>query len=324
MTIAVTGSIATDHLMRFPGRFAEQLLADQLAHISLSFLVDDLVIRRGGVGGNIAYAMGVLGGSPLLVGAAGADFAEYRTWLESNGVDCSAVRVSDSAYTARFVCTTDEDMAQIASFYPGAMSEAREIEIAAVAKAAGNLDLVLVGANDPDAMLRHTDECRLLGIPFAADPSQQLARLSGDDAKKLIQGAKYLFTNEYEWGLLQQKTGLSEEEIRAQVGLRVTTLGAKGVEIVDAEGNWVRVGVVPERGKVDPTGVGDAFRAGFLLAHSAGLSLERSAQLGSLVAVYVLETVGTQEWTFQRDDALKRLTEAYGKDAADEIAVLLP
>jgi len=324
VTIAVTGSIATDHLMRFPGRFAEQLLADQLAHISLSFLVDDLVIRRGGVGGNIAYAMGVLGGSPLLVGAAGVDFAEYRTWLESNGVDCSAVRVSDSAYTARFVCTTDEDMAQIASFYPGAMSEAREIEIAAVAKAAGDLDLVLVGANDPAAMLRHTDECRLLGIPFAADPSQQLARLSGDDAKKLIQGAKYLFTNEYEWGLLQQKTGLSEEEIRSQVGLRVTTLGAKGVEIVDADGNWVRVGVVPERGKVDPTGVGDAFRAGFLLAHSAGLSIERSAQLGSLVAVYVLETVGTQEWTFQRDDALKRLTEAYGRDAADDIAALLP
>ncbi|NKT12801.1 carbohydrate kinase family protein [Rhodococcus hoagii] len=324
MTIAVTGSIATDHLMRFPGRFAEQLLADQLAHISLSFLVDDLVIRRGGVGGNIAYAMGVLGGSPLLVGAAGVDFAEYRTWLESNGVDCSAVCVSDSAYTARFVCTTDEDMAQIASFYPGAMSEAREIEIAAVAKAAGDLDLVLVGANDPDAMLRHTDECRLLGVPFAADPSQQLARLSGDDAKKLIQGAKYLFTNEYEWGLLQQKTGLSEEEIRSQVGLRVTTLGAKGVEIVDADGNWVRVGVVPERGKVDPTGVGDAFRAGFLLAHSAGLSIERSAQLGSLVAVYVLETVGTQEWTFQRDDALKRLTEAYGRDAADDIAALLP
>ena len=324
MTIAVTGSIATDHLMRFPGRFAEQLLADQLAHISLSFLVDDLVIRRGGVGGNIAYAMGVLGGSPLLVGAAGVDFAEYRTWLESNGVDCSAVRVSDSAYTARFVCTTDEDMAQIASFYPGAMSEAREIEIAAVAKAAGDLDLVLVGANDPDAMLRHTDECRLLGLPFAADPSQQLARLSGDDAKKLIQGAKYLFTNEYEWGLLQQKTGLSEEEIRSQVGLRVTTLGAKGVEIVDADGNWVRVGVVPERGKVDPTGVGDAFRAGFLLAHSAGLSIERSAQLGSLVAVYVLETVGTQEWTFQRDDALKRLTAAYGRDAADDIAALLP
>ncbi|MBM4514253.1 hypothetical protein GS438_15855, partial [Rhodococcus hoagii] len=148
---------------------------------------------------------------------------------------------------------------------------------------------------------------RLLGIPFAADPSQQLARLSGDDAKKLIQGATYLFTN-VRVGSAAAEDRLSEEEIRSQVGLRVTTLGAKGVEIVDADGNWVRVGVVPERGKVDPTGVGDAFRAGFLLAHSAGLSIERSAQLGSLVAVYVLETVGTQEWTFQRDDALKRLT----------------
>ncbi len=193
-----------------------------------------------------------------------------------------------------------------------------------MAKTAGAVELVLIGANDPEAMVRHTDECRLLGIPFAADPSQQLARLSGDEAKALIHGAKYLFTNEYEWGLLQQKTGLSEEEIRAQVGIRVTTLGSKGVEIVDAEGNWVRVDVVPETGKVDPTGVGDGFRAGFLLAHGAGLSFERAAQLGSLVAVLILETVGTQEWVFNRDEALKRLTDAYGSAAADEIATILP
>ncbi|MDV2475217.1 carbohydrate kinase family protein [Rhodococcus zopfii] len=322
MTIAVTGSIATDHLMRFPGRFAEQLLADQLNHISLSFLVDDLVVRRGGVGGNIAYAMGVLGGDPVLVGAVGADFAEYRTWLEGNGVNCGSVAVSTTAHTARFVCTTDEDMAQIASFYPGAMSEARNISLAEVVKAHG-VDLVLVGANDPAAMARHTDECRELGVPFAADPSQQLARLSGDEAARLIDGAAYLFTNEYEWGLLQQKTGLTEDEIRAQVGLRVTTLGGDGVEIVDADGNWVRVGVVPERAKVDPTGVGDAFRAGFLLGHRGGLSLERAAQLGCLVAVYVLETTGTQEWIFDRADALKRLTDAYGEVAAEEIAALL-
>ncbi|MGV9745730.1 carbohydrate kinase family protein [Rhodococcus zopfii] len=322
MTIAVTGSIATDHLMRFPGRFAEQLLADQLNHISLSFLVDDLVVRRGGVGGNIAYAMGVLGGDPVLVGAVGADFAEYRTWLEGNGVNCGSVLVSTTAHTARFVCTTDEDMAQIASFYPGAMSEARNISLAEVVNAHG-VDLVLVGANDPAAMARHTDECRELGVPFAADPSQQLARLSGDEAARLIDGAAYLFTNEYEWGLLQQKTGLTEDEIRAQVGLRVTTLGGDGVEIVDADGNWVRVGVVPERAKVDPTGVGDAFRAGFLLGHRGGLSLERAAQLGCLVAVYVLETTGTQEWIFDRADALKRLTDAYGEVAAEEIAALL-
>ncbi|PTR41927.1 adenosine kinase [Rhodococcus sp. OK611] len=320
MTIAVTGSIATDHLMRFPGRFADQLLADQLSHISLSFLVDDLVVRRGGVGGNIAYAMGVLGGTPLLVGAVGADFAEYRAWLESAGVDCDSVHVSETAHTARFVCTTDEDMAQIASFYPGAMSEAREISLERLAE---GVDLVLIGANDPAAMIRHTEQCRELGLPFAADPSQQLARLSGAEAKELIGGAKYLFTNEYEWGLLLQKTELTESEVAEQVGLRVTTLGAKGVEMVDREGNFVRVGVVPEKAKVDPTGVGDAFRAGFLVGQSAGLGLERSAQLGSLVAVLVLETTGTQEWTLDRDDAVKRLAEAYGTDAADEIGALL-
>ncbi len=322
VSIAVSASIATDHLMRFPGRFADVLLADQLDHVSLSFLVDDLQIRRGGVAGNIAFAMGVLNRSPLLVGAVGADFGEYRAWLEKHGVDCSTVHVSDRAHTARFVCTTDDDMAQIASFYPGAMSEARDISIAELA-GSKQLDLVLIGANDPEAMLRHTDECRELGIPFAADPSQQLARLDGDQAVRLIDGAAYLFTNKYEWGLLLQKTGLSEAEVAARVGIRVTTLGAEGVLVVDADGSEVRVGVVPEREKVEPTGVGDAFRAGFLTGHTAGLSLERAAQLGSLVAVLVLETMGTQEWTLNKDDALDRLTQAYGPDAAADIKPLL-
>jgi len=308
--------------MRFPGRFADVLLADQLDHVSLSFLVDDLQIRRGGVAGNIAFAMGVLNRSPLLVGAVGADFGEYRAWLEKHGVDCSTVHVSDRAHTARFVCTTDDDMAQIASFYPGAMSEARDISIAELA-GSKQLDLVLIGANDPEAMLRHTDECRELGIPFAADPSQQLARLDGDQAVRLIDGAAYLFTNKYEWGLLLQKTGLSEAEVAARVGIRVTTLGAEGVLVVDADGSEVRVGVVPEREKVEPTGVGDAFRAGFLTGHTAGLSLERAAQLGSLVAVLVLETMGTQEWTLNKDDALDRLTQAYGPAAAADIKSLL-
>lgn len=322
MTIAVSASIATDHLMRFPGKFSDALLPDQLQHVSLSFLVDDLVMRKGGVAGNIAYAMGLLRGNPLLLGAVGADFAEYREWLERHNVDCSAVRVSDTAHTARFVCTTDETMAQIASFYPGAMSEAREISIAEVAEN-HSVDLVLVGANDPDAMLRHTAQCRELGIPFAADPSQQLARLDGEQALALIDGATYLFTNEYEWGLLLQKTGLSAEEIGARVGIRVTTLGAKGAVIVDGDGVEVSVEVVPEQSKLDPTGVGDAFRAGFLTAHTAGLSLERSAQLGSLTAVLVLETVGTQEWTLDRESALERLRGAYGPEAAADIGAVL-
>ncbi|WP_433193523.1 carbohydrate kinase family protein [Nocardia sp. CA-107356] len=322
MSIAVSASIATDHLMRFPGRFSDALLADQLDHVSVSFLVDDLQIRKGGVAGNIAYAMGVLNRTPLLVGAVGADFAEYRAWLEKHGVDCSTVKISDSAHTARFVCTTDDDMAQIASFYPGAMSEARDISIGELAEN-HTLDLVLVGANDPEAMLRHTAECRELGIPFAADPSQQLARLDGDQSVQLIDGAAYLFTNKYEWALLLQKTGLSEEEIARKVGIRVTTLGKDGVQIVDRDGTEVTVDVVPEVNKVEPTGVGDAFRAGFLTGHTAGLSLERSAQLGSLIAVLVLETMGTQEWTLNKDDALERLVAAYGPEAAADIKPLL-
>lgn len=322
MTIAVTGSIATDHLMRFPGRFAEQLLAEHLQKVSLSFLVDDLVVHRGGVAGNIAYAIGILGGSPTLVGAVGKDFDDYRGWLTSHGVDCSQVLVSDSAYTARFVCTTDEDMAQLASFYPGAMSEARNIKLADLVAAQGEPELVIIGANDPEAMFLHTEECRKLGLPFAADPSQQLARLSGEEIRRLIDGATYLFTNDYEWDLLLQKSGWSEAEVMSQIELRVTTLGEKGVDIV-GDGSFVHVDVVPENEKVDPTGIGDAFRAGFLTGRGAGLSLERAAQLASLVATLVLEAPGPQEWTWDKTTALPRLSAAFGAEAADEIAAAL-
>jgi adenosine kinase len=323
VTIAVTGSIATDHLMRFPGRFSEQLLADHLQKVSLSFLVDDLVIHRGGVAGNMAYAIGVLGGDVALVGAAGKDFGDYRQWLTAHGVDCDSVLISDSAYTARFVCTTDEAMAQIASFYPGAMSEARTIKLADVVSRTGTTDLVIIGANDPDAMFLHTEECRKLGLAFAADPSQQLARLSGDQIRQLIDGAAYLFTNDYEWDLLLQKSGWSEAEVMGQIEMRITTLGEKGVDIVGRDGTFVHVDAVPETHKDDPTGIGDAFRAGFLTGRSAGLSVERSAQLASMVATLVLEAPGPQEWTWDKDAAVTRLSEAYGASAAEEIASAL-
>ena len=323
MTIVVTGSIATDHLMKFPGKFSEQLLADHLQKVSLSFLVDDLVMHRGGVAGNMAFAIGVLGGDVALVGAAGSDFEEYRAWLTSHGVDCDSVLISDSAYTARFVCTTDEDMAQIASFYPGAMSESRNIKLADVASRTEAIDLVIVGANDPEAMFLHTEECRALGLAFAADPSQQLARLSGEEIRKLIDGATYLFTNDYEWDLLLQKSGWSEAEVMNQIDLRVTTLGPKGVDLVSSNGEFVHVDVVPETHQADPTGIGDAFRAGFLTGRSAGLSLERSAQLASLVAVLVLEATGPQEWTWDKAAAITRISDAYGADAGAEIAAAL-
>ena len=308
--------------MRFPGKFSEQLLADHLQKVSVSFLVDDLVVHRGGVAGNMAFAIGTLGGDVALVGAAGEDFGDYRAWLESANVDCGSVLISDTAYTARFVCTTDQVMAQIASFYPGAMSEARDISLADVAARIGTPELVIIGANDPEAMFLHTEECRKLGLAFAADPSQQLARLSGE-IRRLIDGAAYLFTNDYEWDLLLQKSGWSEAQVMSQIGLRVTTLGAKGVDLVSSNGTFVHVDVVPETHQADPTGIGDAFRAGFLTGRSAGLGLERSAQLASLVAVLVLEAPGPQEWSWDATEAVRRLTGAYGDQAGAEIAEAL-
>ncbi|WP_306209429.1 carbohydrate kinase family protein [Actinoplanes sp. RD1] len=323
MKIAVTGSIATDHLMHFPGKFSEQLIADQLHKVSLSFLVDDLVVRRGGVAPNIAFGMGKLGLRPILVGAVGADFADYRSWLERHGVDCGSVHVSDVLHTARFVCTTDEELNQIASFYAGAMAEARNIELAPVAERAGGLDLVLIGANDPAAMLRHSEECRARGYAFAADPSQQLAWMDGKDVMPLIEGARYLLTNEYERSLLETKSGLTGDQVLEHVTIRVTTLGADGVEITGRDIERIHVPVARDVVPQDPTGVGDGFRAGFFAALSWGVGLERAAQAGSLVAAHVLETDGGQEYDIRPDLFLKRLADSYGDEAAAEIQPFL-
>jgi adenosine kinase len=322
--IAVSGSIATDHLMHFPGRFADQLVAEQLHRVSLSFLADDLVVRRGGIGANVAFGLGVLGVEPILVGAVGADFADYRAWLERHHVDTSGVHVSELAHTARFVCTTDQDFCQIGTFYAGAMAESRDIELGPIADKAGGLELMMIGPDDPEGMLRHAESCRQLGITFAVDPSQQLARMDGAQARAFIDGAKYLFSNDYEWKLLQQKTGWSEADVLARVGMRITTLGEKGVEIVGRDGLSLHISAVPEQNKTDPTGVGDGFRAGFVTGLHGGLGLERAAQLGSLIAVLVLETVGPQDWPFEREAALARISAAFGPESAAEIATVLP
>ncbi|MGY0006088.1 carbohydrate kinase family protein [Micromonospora sp. I033] len=319
MKIAVTGSIATDHLMSFPGRFADQLLADQLDKVSLSFLVDELVLRRGGTAANIAFGMAQLGLRPVLLGAVGPDFADYRSWLERHGVDCDSVHVSEVAHTARFVCTTDTDMCQIASFYAGAMSEARNIELAPVAQRLGGLDLVLVSANDPAAMIRHSAECRERGYAFVADPSQQLARMDGADVLGLVDGADYLMTNEYEKSLLQSKAGLTDAQLLDRVKVRVTTLGKQGVEIAGREVGTIRVPIAREIQAVDPTGVGDGFRAGFFAALNWGVNLERAAQVGCLLATLVLENFGGQEYEVRRDLFVKRLAESYGDAAAEDV-----
>ncbi len=319
MALLITGSIATDHLMSFPGRFSDSLVADKIDKVSLSFLVEELQIRRGGVAPNIAFGMGCLGLSPVLVGSVGPDFADYESWLQRHGVDTRGVHVSDAHHTARFVCTTDVEQNQIASFYPGAMSEARNIELKPIVDQAGGADVVLIGANDPMAMQRHTDECRFRGYPFAADPSQQLARMEGDEIKPLIEGAQYLFTNEYEAALIEKKTGWSSDDLAAMVQVRVITMGPDGARIERRGEAPVQVSVPEEERKADPTGVGDAFRAGYLAGQAWGLDDERSAQVGSLVATYVIETVGTQEYELAQRHFLDRLAAAYGDEAAADV-----
>jgi len=320
MKIGVAGSVGLDHLMTFSGKFTDSFVAGSLEKVSLSFLVDSLDVRRGGCAANICYGMGVLGLNPVLIAAVGKDWADYEAWLSRHGVDTSHALVSTELYTAHFMVTTDDDLNQIASFFPGAMSEARNIELGPIMDKTGRFDMVVISPDDPEAMLHHSDVCRSEGIAFAADPSQQMARMSGEEIKLLIDGASYLFLNEYELALAMQKTGWTDREILEHVKIRVVTLGSNGAKVESAAGEFVQVGVPQEKSKTDPTGVGDSFRSGFIAGLAWGLSHERCAQLGSLIATYVIETMGTQEYRFTGVEFVSRFEQAYGADAATEIA----
>jgi adenosine kinase len=320
VSLLVTGSIATDHLMTFPGRFSDSLVVDRLDKIALSFLVDDLEVRRGGCAANISFGLGNLGLRPVLVGAVGEDFVDYRAWLERHNVDCESVRVSQTKHTARFVCTNDSTMAQIASFYAGAMSEARHIELAPIVERVGGTTHVLVGPNDPEGMLRHTQECRDRGYSFIADPSQQLAFGDGEMIRELVDGASLLFSNEYESALIEKKTGWSAQEVLDRVGIQVVTLGADGVRVERSGEEPIVVAAAKDVVAVEPTGVGDAFRAGFLAALEWDLSLERAAQLGCVLAAHVVERVGTQEYALHQSAFVERFAASYGEEAAAEVA----
>jgi adenosine kinase len=316
----ITGSIATDHLMVFPGLFTEQLIEGKLDKVSLSFLVDELEIHRGGIAANVAFGLARLGLRPVLVGSVGADFAEYREWLEAHDVDTRHVRVSQSLHTARFLCTTDAGHNQIASFYAGAMNEARDIDLAAILRSEPDVGIVLICPDDPDAMLAHTRACRDCAMPFAADPSQQIARMDGPDLRRLVDGARYLFTNEYERALLIRKTGWDAGQILGRVGAWVTTTGPDGAVVESATRPAVSVPAAALRRAADPTGAGDAFRAGFLAGTAHELGHEGAARLGCAMAALVMETPGTQEYLFQPEEFLARVSESYGSRVATEMA----
>lgn len=288
MPVAVTGAIAVENIMEFTGKIADWagIIGDQGA--PPRFTAENLRVQHGGYGVRITSWMAYLGVRAVLVGAAGHDFTEHSAWLEQRGVDTSSVRISYAQRTAAYYLIVDAAHGQVASYYPGAMTEASEIELVAIAERVGGFDLVVIGSNDPKAMLRHTRECRETGMPFAADPSKQLARMTRQEIKDLVRGAAYLFENEEDKSVLEETTGWSHEEILREVGVRVTTLGSRGARL-DREGTDPVV--IPAVQGIEPAGyaaAGCAFRAGFLAGLSWRLTLEHAARLGNLVAAHAL------------------------------------
>jgi adenosine kinase len=309
MSIIVTGSIAFDYLMSFPGKFTEHFLPEHMQRVSLSFLVDSMDKRRGGCAPNIAYTLALLGERPRLMATAGQDFDDYRRWLEAAGVDTSLVKEVEGKFTASFFCSTDEASNQIASFYTGAMANAGELSF----RTAGDCRIAIVSPNDPGAMLQYAEECRALGIPYVWDPGQQCARMSGVELKDGMAGAALVICNDYEFELIRQKTGLDEAAILEQAQALVITRGEAGCSIVEPD-RRTDVPAVPPTRLVDPTGVGDAFRGGFLKGMARGADYEICARLGSVAATYALEHLGGQSHAYSWPEFRERYEANFGNN----------
>jgi len=302
MEILVTGSIAYDYLMRFPGHFADHFIGDQLHQVSLSFLVDEMTKHWGGVAANIAYNMALLGLRPKLMGTVGRDFPDYREWLERAGVDTSTVRQIDDVFTSSFFVNTDLDNNQIASFYGGAMAYAKQYALADVYDGIPNL--VIISPNDPIAMQNLARECRDRSIRFIYDPSQQVPRLSGEELHRDMQGAYAMVVNAYETEVICKKTEQTLDDLRRTIDILVVTHGGRGSHIY-VNGETIEVPVFPTSVK-DPTGGGDAFRAGFIRGIVAGWPLKLVGEVGALCATYALEHVGTQNHRYTLSEFIAR------------------
>ena len=308
MSTIVTGSIAFDYLMSFPGKFTEHFLPEHMNRVSLSFLVDTMDKRRGGCAPNIAYTLALLGERPRLMGTAGQDFDDYRRWLEAAGVDTSLVKQVADKFTASFFCSTDVENNQIASFYTGAMANAGELSFRTVA----DCTWVIISPNDPAAMVQYAEECRALGIKFIWDPGQQCARMSGDELRDGVEGAAVVICNDYEFELLRQKTGLDEEAVLSHAGILIITRGEAGCTARQRD-RRISVPAVPPRHIVDPTGVGDAFRGGLLKGLTTGADLEVSCRLGTVAATYALEHLGGQSHAYSWEEFRRRYATHFGE-----------
>lgn len=316
MAIFISGSVAFDYLMTFPGYFRENILPDKLDKISLSFLVDSMTRQRGGCAPNIAYSMALLGEKPSVVATAGVDFVDYRGWMENHGIDSRYIREIPEKYTASFFVNTDLENNQIASFYTGAMAEASQFSLSEIP--AGEMDYLVISPNDPKAMRKFTDECVELGILYLFDPSQQVARNPHEDLRVGVEHAHAVFCNEYEFDLLVKHTGFSAQQIDRHVRLMVITRGEKGATI-KSDDRLYQIPVVPATRIVDPTGVGDAFRGGFLRGYRLGLDLQTCGQMGTLSATYCLEEKGTTNHIYTPTEYVNRYRQHFDDDGALDI-----
>ena len=309
MKLVVTGSIAFDYLMSFPGKFTEHLLPEHMHRVSLSFLVDSMDKRRGGCAPNIAYTLALLGERPLLMATAGQDFGDYKVWMDAAGIDTTHVKIVPDKFTASFFCSTDQANNQIASFYTGAMANAGELSFRTIGDLAGH-GLVIISPNDPQAMVQYAHECRTLGIRYIWDPGQQCARMEGSQLAEGIDGAFMVIVNDYELELVRQKTGLSEADLQKQVELLVVTRGEHGCTVL-SNGARVDVPAVPPTRIEDPTGVGDAFRGGFMKGLASGRSYEDCARIGSVAATYALEYLGGTSHSYSIEEFNARYAEHF-------------
>jgi adenosine kinase len=309
MSIFVTGSVAYDYLMSFPGQFKDHILPEKLETLSVSFLVDSMRKQRGGCAANIAYNLALLNERPTLMATVGEDFSEYRRWLKQQGVDTSSTVTIHNEFTASFFVSTDRANCQIASFYTGAMKEARTLSFYDEDHSA--IELAIISPNDPQAMPKYVRECHELEIPYLYDPSQQIIRLDPKDLIHGISGAKALIVNEYELEMIKNKTQLTEENILSLAEMLVVTLGEKG-SLIYADGNQIAIPAAQPKQVVDPTGVGDAYRAGFIIGLLRGYNWETTGRLGSLAATYVLESVGCQSHGYTISQFVARYHENFG------------
>jgi adenosine kinase len=311
MQLIVTGSIAFDYLMSFPGRFTEHFLPEHMNRVSLSFLVDSMDKRRGGCAPNIAYTLALLGERPRLMATAGQDFGDYRQWMEGAGIDTSLVKTVDGKFCASFFCSTDQHNNQIASFYTGAMANAAELSFRGLPGLAPDA-LVIISPNDPGAMVQYAEECSTMGIKYIWDPGQQCARMGGGELEDGIIGAFMVICNDYEFELIRQKTGFGEQDVLAHVPLLVVTRGEHGCTVMTKDGAVDVPAVQPDRIE-DPTGVGDAFRGGFMKGLAAGQSYPTCAKLGSVAATYALEHLGGTSHAYTWGEFAARYEKHFGK-----------